>query len=154
MYLALRFNQINYNRFFITDITRNTVMDNSVFKRLTYSNEDITFNGLCVITDFHAYNIEKYYQKYKCVFDMIINRNIVQNINLLEKNILSKNNVKGKTPKYSIAEQLQYGFVKVFLENNSNCKEKEYMLVKISGRWESYLEYGVTFKFIVLNRQL
>ncbi len=154
MYLALNFNQINYNRFFITDITRNTVMDNSVFKRLTYSNEDITFNGLCVITDFDAYNIEKYYQKYKCVFDTVINRNIVHNITLLEKNILSKNNINGKNPKYSIAEQLQYGFVKVFLENNSICREKQHILLKISGIWESNHEYGVTFKFIVLNRQL
>ena len=96
MYLALNFDQVNYNRFFITDITRNTVMDNSVFKRLTYSTEDITFNGLCVISSFEAYNIEKYYQKYKCVFDPVINRNIIQNINSLEKNILNKNIVKGK----------------------------------------------------------
>tara|TARA_B100001287_G_scaffold51979_2_gene40891 strand:+ start:227 stop:691 length:465 start_codon:yes stop_codon:yes gene_type:complete len=154
MYLSLNFDQIDYNRFFITDITRNTVMDNSIFKRLTYSTENITFNGLCVVTDFDAYNIEKYYQKYKCVFDSTINRNIIQNINLLERNILSKNVVSGKSPKYSIGDQLQSGFIKVFLENSSMSRDNQYIILKISGIWESNLEYGVTFKFIVLSHQL
>ena len=154
MYLAFNFEQINYNRFFITDVTRNTVMDNSIFKRLTYSTEDITLNGLCVRCNFDSYSIDKYYAKYKCTFDQVINRNVLLNIALLEKNILDKNATVNKTPRFSIAEQLQNGFVKVFLENNSLNYDCNYILLKISGIWESADEYGLTFKFIVTSHQL
>ena len=111
------------------------------------------------LMDFALYQVLKltilrHIIKYKCVFDPVINRNIIQNINSLEKNILNKNIVKGKTPKFSIADQLQCGFVKVFLENNSVNRNDQYILLKISGIWESTHEYGVTFKFIVLNHQL
>ena len=154
MYLAFNFEQINFSRFFITDVTRNTVMDNSIFKRLTYSTEDITLNGLCVRCNFDAYNIDKYYAKYKCTFDQVINRNVLLNIITLERNILEKNVVENKSPRFSIAEQLNSGFIKVFLENNILNYDSNHILLKISGIWESTEEYGLTFKFIVTSHQL
>ena len=84
----------------------------------------------------------------------MINRNVLLNIMTLERNILEKNIVENKSPRFSIAEQLNSGFIKVFLENNILNYDSNHILLKISGIWESTEEYGLTFKFIVTSHQL
>jgi hypothetical protein len=96
--------------------------------------------------------MEKYYNKYKCIFQLnLYNKEIIDKIKLIEYNLLKKYKhlCNNKIPQYKICEQLRIGYIKIF--NNVNSKQNCHnFLLKISGLWETSNEYGITFKFSVL----
>lgn len=123
MNLALDYNNYHVYNIFFYEPVKNTVMDDSKFIRIIYSDEHIILNGL--------------YLKFT-VIDNI--DKLLKNIEVLEKDILSKyNNNKIKSAK--IREQLQY-----FIKKNTN---NNIFILKISGIWETDQMIGVTFKFIL-----
>ena len=90
MNLALDYNNYNVNNVFFYEPVKNTVMEDSKFIRIIYSDELIILNGLYLKIKRHE-NVDK----------------LLKNIELFEKTVLNKyNNNKIKTTK--IKEQLQY----------------------------------------------
>ena len=101
-------------------------------------------------------NIQKYFNKVKCIFDESINSDVIHKILLIEKTILNKfKNLMKTQPEYIIEEQLKQGFIKIFTEKNINYGKykKINLILKISGLWAQESKYGLTFRFLINHQQ-
>jgi hypothetical protein len=150
MYIVLDINNFDYNNIYYQDKVKNTVMDNSNFLRLSYSNELFILNGIFIHFNLKLYAIEKSFNKYKCLFDLKPQNDIISRLSDIEHFIMDKytnsNEIRNKTPIYRIKEQLNNGFLKLF--NEIELKDMNEFILKIYGIWETDIEYGLTYKFI------
>ncbi len=106
-------------------------------------------NGIYLSLFINHMNIEKYYNKYKCRFDVNDYKLVIDQLKLIEEGLLKKVSIKNKLPQYKLHEQLRYGQLKIFYELTTNNSNKDNaFLLKISGIWETDMHYGLTFKFI------
>ena len=150
MYVVLGLDDIKHNNLFYQERVKNTVMDNSNFLRLSYSNELFILNGIFIHFNLKLYAIEKSFNKYKCLFDIKPQIDIISRLTDIEKHIMEKytfsNENKHKTPIYRINEQLNNCFLKLF--NVIELKDMNEFILKIYGIWETDFEYGLTYKII------
>lgn len=153
MFLSLDNEEFNSKCIFITESIRNTVIDNSSFIRIIYSTNKVILNGIVITTPLQHFQINKYFNKWRCCFNISENSELIKKICDIEKTILEKVNIKHKLPCYKIQEQLETGYVKTFLEDNmhDNIHDNNSLLLKISGVWVSEEEYGITYKFILAH---
>jgi hypothetical protein len=129
MNLVLDENNYNINNIFFYEPVKNTVMDDSKFIRIIYSDEHVILNGIYLKLDINNSD------------------NIVKLLDRLEKDILdkykiNKNNIN-KNRCLKIQEQLQF-----LINKNSTSKS---IILKISGIWETNLTIGLTYKFLSGN---
>ena len=127
MNLVLDYNKYNVNNVFFYEPVKNTVMDDSKFIRIIYSDALIILNGLYL-------KINKADKKKTDNIDKL-----VKNIELLEKNVLNKYN-SNKVKITKIKDHLQY-----LIKKNEKL---DIFILKISGIWETEQMIGITFKFI------
>ena len=146
MYVVLDLDKMNINNVFYQEKVKNTVMDNSNFLRVVYSNELFTLNGVFVKFNLSLQTVEKSFNKYKCLFDVKTHNEVVLKIASFEKNIMSRHLFINKTPVYRISDQLNNGYLKIF--NEASCNQTNEFILKIYGIWENEFEYGLTYKFI------
>ena len=153
MNLTINIDEFDDNNIIFSEPVKNTVMDNSNFIRILYSNSLFTLSGVFIKIQLNLSNIEKYFNKFKCSFDVEKNKNIINYLTLIESKILDKIIIKDKTPRRKIYEQLNSGNIKLFTDNIFNNLPKLF-IIKISGIWETEYEYGITYKFIdITNHQ-
>jgi hypothetical protein len=119
-------------------------MNDGSFIRILYSTELITLNGIFIIINLNDITSEKYYNKYKCSFNVLVHKEIIDKIKNIEENILIKYKTN-KRPLYKIYDQMKTGHIKVFSDIKNN--ENNYFILKISGIWETEDSYGLTYKF-------
>ncbi len=150
MNIVLTHNQFNSNNIYFNEPIQNTVMDNSRFIKLIYSNENIMLNGIFLFFNIKIINKETYFKKIKISYDISnsINKEILMNIYNIENNILLKYK-STKKPRSILYETLNSGVIKIFQNidkdiNNSNSS----FILKISGIWEDDKEYGLTYKIL------
>jgi hypothetical protein len=154
MNVAIPITSFNANNIFFQDAIKNTVMSNSNFIRVIYSDELCSFNGICLEFSMPITHIDKSFNKYKCVFDSVKSNDIVQCIAKIEKDIIGKYTFTDKQPVYRASEQLSQGVIKVlnltniYHSNHTMNNFNKTFIMKISGLWTSDLEYGLTYKFI------
>ena len=152
----------NINNIFYLDPIKNTVIENSNFIRILYSNELFSLNGIYIIFNFK--NIQKIIQnnKIKTTFDLNNSYNL-QNINFIKKledDLLNNNTIKNKKPYFKLKDQIIQGNLKNtnnnYIENkNLHYKNNEEdFILKISGIWESEMEYGLTYKILETKKFL
>ena len=146
MYVVLDIEDFNINNIFYQEKVKNTVMDNSNFLRVNYSNDIFILNGIFIKFNLQLYTIEKSFNKYKCLFDTKTHHDIILHFSAIEKHMMEKHSATTKTPIYRISEQLNNGFLKIF--NEAECKANNDFILKIYGIWETDCEYGLTYKFI------
>lgn len=127
MNLVLDYNKYNVNNVFFYEPVKNTVMDDSKFIRIIYSDALIILNGLYL-------KINKIDKKKTDNIDKLL-----KNIELLEKNVLNKYN-SNKVKITKIKDHLQY-----LIKKNEKL---DIFILKISGIWETEQMIGITFKFI------
>lgn len=146
MNVVKTFDQYNEDFVYFCDPIKNTIMNDGNFIRIIYSSPLFILNGIYLELNLTHYSIEKYFNKYKCSFDTLQHKDIIEKIRIVEEMLLRKINIKGKIPQHKIFEQLKVGNIKVFADNI----EKPYntYILKIAGVWETDLYYGVTYKFI------
>jgi len=125
---------------------KNNIMNDGYFIRIIYSTPLIMINGIYILININHTTIEKYYNKFKCVFDIAIHKDLIEKLHIIEENIIKKINIKGKIPQYKIFEQLKNGNIKIFSDNNDKITNT--FLLKIAGIWETDTYYGLTYKFI------
>jgi len=147
MYVVLDIEDFNINNIFFQEKVKNTVMDNSDFLRINYSNELFILNGIFIKFQLQLNTIEKSFNKYKCLFDIKMHTDTIVQFSAIEKHLMEKYN-SNKTPVYRISDQLKNGFLKIF--NEAECKATNDFILKIYGIWETDGEYGLTYKFITL----
>jgi hypothetical protein len=110
-----------------------------------YSTPYFVLNGIYLLVPIMYTGIDKYYNKFRCSFDISYYKSIIDDIYNIEHNILCKCNISGKAAQYKIHEQLRNGVIKIF----SNTEEiNNRFLLKIAGIWETESEFGLTYKFI------
>jgi hypothetical protein len=129
---------------------KNTIIENSNFIRIIYSNELFALNGLYIEFELETTHTERYFNKYKHILSKTSEKNnaVIARLIELEKEILLKATISAKkNPIYKICEHLQSGNIKLFIENNMPLTGNNKYILKISGIWENDDEYGLTFKF-------
>lgn len=127
---------------------KNTVMDNSSFIRLGYSNSLVKLNGVYVELTLKPKNVEKYFNKSKYFYDYFENQNEINKIIELENIILEKLQYDRYVNKaHKLKEQLMSNNIRVFCNNEDKEIITNKILVKISGIWETENSCGLTFKF-------
>jgi hypothetical protein len=151
MYVVLEMDDLNINNVYYQEKIKNTVMDNSNFVRVVYSNELFILNGIFVKFNLNLQTVEKSFNKYKCLFDARSHADIILKISTIEKKLMERYNFSNKTPVYRISDQLNNGYLKIF--NEAECLETNEFVLKIYGIWENEYEYGLTYKFINIYRK-
>jgi hypothetical protein len=152
MNVAVGIDEFDINSVFYQKQIVNTVMEDACFVRILYSNELITINGIFIKINLKINNVEAYYNKYKCIFNQGENVNTITTIKAIENQILKHYSSKKKHVN-KISDQLNTEAIKIFTETNVKKIPCEFIL-KISGLWETATEYGITYKFTHINRQL
>lgn len=146
MNLIKRIDQYNENYVYFSEHIKNNIMNDGYFIRIIYSSQLFILNGIYISLQISNSYVEKYYNKYKCSFDIHFHKDIIDNIRIIEEGILKKVHIKDKTPQYKIYEQLKFGHIK--FHSDLVDKVTDMFLLKISGIWETSSEYGITYKFI------
>tara|TARA_B100000927_G_C16277916_1_gene394287 strand:+ start:59 stop:517 length:459 start_codon:yes stop_codon:yes gene_type:complete len=127
---------------------KNTVMDNSSFIRIGYSDALVKLNGIYVELTLKPKSVEKYFNKSKYFYDFHENEEELTKIIKLEEKILSKLSYDRYMNKaHKLKEQLFSNNIRVFCNNEDNQIITNKILVKISGIWETENSCGLTFKF-------
>jgi len=147
MNVVLDISQFNKDCVHFQEPVRNTVMDNSNFVRIIYSNSLFALNGVFVHFSLRNARTERYFAKYKCTFDYGENKAVVAQLVGIEEEILRRAAIPDKRRSFKIREQLQQGGIKLFANENDGQVGSSFLL-KISGIWETASEIGITFKFI------
>ena len=150
MNLIININQYDNNCVFFCEPIKNNIMNDGYFIRIIYSTPDFALNGITLLIHLNDVYCEKYYNKYKCTFNVSAHRNIIEQIKAIEEKLLKSSNIKCKVPQYKIYEQLKNGNIKIFSDNIEKMNNNLFML-KISGIWETETQYGVTYKFMKIN---
>ena len=148
MNIVKNIDQYNDDFVYFCDPIKNNIMNNGNFIRILYSTSIFVLNGIYLNISINQLTIEKYFNKYKCSFDIGAHTNLIQRIKIIEENILRKINIVGKSPQYKIYEQISNGNIKIFSDNIDNITNN--FLLKIAGIWETEYHYGLTYKFIKL----
>jgi len=141
--------QYDENNCFFCEPIKNNVMNDGNFIRIIYSTHNVTLNGIYLLLTLNDITSEKYYSKYKCNFNVIIHKDLIDNLKNIEECLLKKYEIKNKIAQFKINEQLKNGNFKIFTDigSKSICS----FILKISGIWETQYNYGLTYKFIKIN---
>lgn len=142
--------QYNIDNVFFGHLQKNTVIHDSNFMRVMYSTDYFTLNGIFILVEFKNVNIEKYFSKYKCNFDVQENEYVIHFLKKIENGILKKISITDMSPSFQIGTQLSNGSIKMF---SSSIPEKGNLkvILKLSGIWDNGKEYGITYKFIPID---
>ena len=151
MNIVKNINQYDENNIYFSDPIKNNVMIDGFFIRIMYSTNLFVLNGITLLIPLNDILIEKYYNKYKCSFNINTHRDLIENVKTIEEKLLKAVNIKNKIPQFKVSEQLKNGNIKIFLENVEKIDNNLFML-KISGIWETTTQYGITYKFLKVNR--
>lgn len=148
MNLVKTINQYDNKSLFFCEPIKNNIMNDGNFIRILYSTENIVLNGIYLLIDLHDIVCEKYYNKFKCSFNILNHKDTIDYLKIIEEDILKKYK-SHKIPSYKIYEQLKSGYIKLYTDigNKITCS----FILKISGIWETQQNYGLTYKFIKTN---
>jgi len=140
--------QYNDNNVIFCDPIKNNIMNDGNFIRILYSTNVMVLNGIYLLINLSDITCEKYYNKFKCLFNTSNHKELIDNLKLIEEEMLKKYKTN-KIPSYKIYEQIRSGYIKVFSDTGtkSNCS----FILKISGIWETQNNFGLTYKFFKIN---
>lgn len=146
--LVKTINQYNEDYVYFCEPIKNNIMSEGNFIRIIYSTSLFILNGIYLSININYTSVDKYYNKFRCAFDTIQYKDIIDQIRVIEEGLLKKTCIVNKTPQHKIYEQLKNGNIKVF--SDASEKITNTFLLKIAGIWETDTEFGLTYKFIIL----
>ena len=149
MNIVKTIDQYKDDNVYLCDAIKNNIMNDGVFIRILYSTSVMILNGIYLYIPIHDCSCDKYYNKYRCMFNTNTHQTLIEQLKMIEENILKKLVVNNKTPQLKINEQFNNGNIKVFEDicNNTECT----FVLKISGVWETQYNYGLTYKFFTVK---
>jgi hypothetical protein len=150
MNIVKTLDQYDENCIYFCDPIKNNVMNEGNFIRILYSTPTFVLNGVYLLIRLNDIIVEKYYNKYKCIFNVNNHKDVIEGVKTIEDNLLKKINVKNKFAQNKIYDQLKNGNIKIFSDVNPKTYVNTFLL-KISGIWETETQYGVTYKFSKIN---
>jgi len=146
MNIVKTIDQYNEDFVYFCDPIKNNIMNDGNFIRIIYSTSLFVLNGIYLVININPTNIDKYYNKFKCSFDINQHKELIKNIGLIEEGLLKKARISDKLPQCKIYEQLKNSSIKIFSDSFEKINNR--FLLKISGIWETETEYGLTYKFL------
>ena len=149
MNIVKKIHQYDERYVFFCEPIKNNVMNVGNFIRILYSNNYFTLNGIYLLITLNDITCDKYYTKYKCNFNPVAHKELINKLKMIEENLINKYNFVDKIPQYKIFEQLVNGNIKI--SNDIGTKSYCNLILKISGIWETQDKYGLTFKFMKIN---
>ena len=120
MNVIIELNKFNIDCIFFQESIKNTIMNDSNFIRIIYSNKLFTLNAIYIKFSLCDNVVEKYYNKYKCVFNYRLNSCVINKLISIEKEILIKTNIN-KINECHVSEQLINGNIKLCSNNSDNA---------------------------------
>tara|TARA_Y100001980_G_C14491040_1_gene268140 strand:+ start:81 stop:470 length:390 start_codon:yes stop_codon:yes gene_type:complete len=129
MNISIPFKIINNTNIYFHEPIKNTVINDSYFIRILYTNKYIITNGIHIIFTYNEFN-----------------QNLINNNIELEKNILNLYN--SNTKHFYKIEEILTSYKNNLKENFENKKSK--LILKISGIWENNSGIGITCKIIII----
>ena len=179
MQLVIPINEFDINNVYFNHPIPNNVLDGSLFSRILYSDEYITFNGIYLglnwkinhdsyislkISNNEEDNINLNMFDINNNFDNEIDKNQLDLLNeekditsliVIEEKILNKLNLKNKKKVLQVQEQIYSMFnnlkKKTQNQNIEHLESNHNYIFKCSGIWISEDTYGLTFKIIDNN---
>jgi hypothetical protein len=146
--LVKNIDQYNEDNVYFLEPIKNNIMNNGNFIRIIYSTSLFVLNGIYININLNYTSIDKYYNKYKCSFDIFQYKELIQKLRIIEEGLLKKILIPYKNAQLKIYEQLKNGNIKVFSETADKIGST--FLLKIAGIWETDTEYGLTYKFLII----
>ncbi len=146
--LVKNINQYNEDNVYFLEPIKNNIMNNGQFIRIIYSTPLFVLNGIYIKINLNHISVDKYYNKYKCSFNVLQYKELIEKLKNIEEGLIKKISIFGKIPQLKIYEQLKNGNIKVFSETSDKICNT--FLLKIAGIWETETEYGLTYKFLIL----
>ena len=132
--IGIPLNEFNIHNVILKDKSINKLIPNSTFCKLMYSDDICHITGIPLYYEFnidHKHN-SKIYDNYK------------ESIKIIESCILNTYSPTTiKTPNYKLYNYLLKNISKIIPNN------KQSILIKIIGIWESLYEYGVTYRVTI-----
>lgn len=155
MYLVLDPKHVKREYVLTHTPVNNTVMENSNFIRLLYSDGVVALNGIHVRAKLWPSRIESYFNKYKCTINVEKCREDINELIRLEEMVLEQADIQGKRAVKRIGDQLRQGSFKLFSDATfpSGDRNTCVYILKMSGLWETETEYGVTHKFMEIRHR-
>jgi hypothetical protein len=149
MNLVITIQQYNDQYVYFCEPTRNNIMNEGGFIRILYSTDHMMLNGIYLLININNFVCDKYYDKYRCIFNVVNHMSLIQQLKQIEDKLLVKVGIQDKIPQHKIHEQLLNGNIKIFnnIYNKTSCS----FILKISGIWETQYNYGLTYKFMEIN---
>ena len=141
MNVVKNFDQYDSRCVYYCDPIKNNIMNEGFFIRIMYSTNNFVLNGITLLVQLNDVYCEKYYNKYKCIFNITTHRETIEKVKSIEDGLLRNVNIRGKMPQYKIYEQLR----------NSEKINNSLFMLKISGIWENDTQYGLTYKFMKIS---
>lgn len=148
MNIVKHIEQYNEDNVYFLEPIKNNIMNNGNFIRIIYSTSIFILNGIYINININTTSIDKYYNKYKCSFDINHYKDLIDKLHTIEEGLIKKVGILGKIPQYKIYEQLKNGNIKVFSESLDKIGNS--FLLKIAGIWETETDYGLTYKFLIV----
>jgi hypothetical protein len=148
MNLVKSIEQYNNKNLFFCEPIKNNIMNDGNFIRILYSTSNMVLNGVYLLVNLYDIVCEKYYNKYKCIFNIYNHKELIDNLKTIEEEILKKYKTN-KVPSFKIYEQIKCGYIKIFSDVGN--KQQSSFILKISGIWETQNNFGLTYKFIKIN---
>jgi hypothetical protein len=169
MNIAIDINHYSVDNVYFGESIKNAIIENGKFIRIFYSNDIMTLNGIYIKIDGDL----------KKMSDSDAER-LLLSIRIIENSILDKICIPNKIKVVKICDYLMFNVnttpilstnsfnsISTAPNINSNSSINNFkhnsnigkihnlnkMLLKISGLWETTHEYGLTFKFVEINRQ-
>ena len=146
---------LNHNDFNIENINllkkRNNTIIEGIFTKFTYSNENLTMNGIYLQLPIHNMVMNQVDKLTAITFSPYYKQNIeyIQHITKIELDILKYyNNITGSPKKCVgiLTNKLYSGNIRLPLINK--LKIINILTIKISGIWETNSEIGLAIKLI------
>jgi len=151
MNIACKLEDFKINMVYFMNPIKNTVIDNSSFIRILYSNNLFVLNGLYLVLNLDDIYLDNN-NKNKICFNPENNFYTINFIKNIEYNLIKKVNIKNKNISTKISDQLNSGFIKI--TNDIKYFFTSKFILKISGFWESTSEIGLTYKFIDIENEI
>ena len=148
MNIVKNIEQYNEDCVYLLEPIKNNIMNNGHFIRIVYSTSLFVLNGIYIYINIIPTSVDKYYNKYKCSFDINQYKELIEKLHVVEEGLIKKTGIMGKIPQYKIYDQLKNGSIKVFADTYDKIGNT--FLLKIAGIWETESEYGLTYKFLII----
>lgn len=147
MYVAIDIDRFDVNNIFIGDKIPNTIIENSHFINMVYSDTNANFKSIVLRCPFTLFPSDYSNYRYRINTNNHKNQSIMSQLLVIERNILAKFENCG-IPKYGLAEQYSANNVCAYVGKDLRDANTRTCVVKISGVWVNETHYGLTFKFI------